>query len=252
MLTILSTAYVLYDQLTNTPSMRIMTLAWVLVLLYTGPVGLFFYFTSCRQPMPGTHDEFIKPHWKQALGSEIHCVAGDATAIILSALVLSFYELPNGLESVIEYVVAYLFGLLIFQALFMRGMFGSYAEAVVKSVFAETVSMNFVMAGMLPTIMVIKHAAPAASDPGGLLFWGTMSVATLVGSLLAYPINSWMVARGIKHGMMSMSGEMHHHHQHAERLSLGKQWTIVIATFLFLFAITWITSLFIPIVFFST
>lgn len=30
-----------------------------------------------------------------------------------------------------------------------------------------------------------------------------MSVATLVGMLPAYPINSWMVARDLKHGMMS-------------------------------------------------
>jgi hypothetical protein len=30
-----------------------------------------------------------------------------------------------------------------------------------------------------------------------------MSVATMVGMLTAYPINSWMVRRGVKHGMMS-------------------------------------------------
>ena len=35
------------------------------------------------------------------------------------------------------------------------------------------------------------------------LFWGVMSVATVAGGITAYPINSWMVARGVKHGMMS-------------------------------------------------
>lgn len=59
-LTLLSVIYVIWDQLTNTPSMRIMTLAWALITLYTGPVGLFFYFLSCRQPMTNTHDAFIQ------------------------------------------------------------------------------------------------------------------------------------------------------------------------------------------------
>lgn len=32
-------------------------------------------------------------------------------------------------------------------------------------------------------------------------FWGVMSLATLVGGVLAYPVNVWLVARGLKHGM---------------------------------------------------
>ena len=53
----------------NTPAMWVMKLAWVLIVLYTGPIGLFIYVLSCRQPMPGTHDQFINSHWKQSVGS---------------------------------------------------------------------------------------------------------------------------------------------------------------------------------------
>jgi hypothetical protein len=41
-----------------------MKVAWVLIALYLGPIGLFVYLLSCRQPMPGSHDAFIKAHWK--------------------------------------------------------------------------------------------------------------------------------------------------------------------------------------------
>jgi hypothetical protein len=61
-LTGLSLVFLVYDLQTNTPSMGIMKLAWVLIVLYTGPIGLFIFFVSCRQPLPGTHGEFIKPH----------------------------------------------------------------------------------------------------------------------------------------------------------------------------------------------
>jgi len=82
LLTLGSLIFVIYDQLTNTPSMRIMTWAWALIILYTGPLGLFLYFLSCRQPLPGTHDAYIATPWKQAFGSLIHCAAGDAPPLL--------------------------------------------------------------------------------------------------------------------------------------------------------------------------
>lgn len=202
-LTGVSLIFVIWDQLTNTPSVKIMKAAWFLVILYTGIVGLIAYILGCRKPKHMPHDEFIKDHWKQTLGSEIHCVAGDATAIIIAAGVLHYFNLPNGVESVIEYVAAWAFGLFVFQALFMRFMFSSYWEAVLKCIFPETVSMNFIMSGMIPTIVILKYYFPEGSDPFTLAFWGIMSAATILGFFFAYPINSWMIKRQIKHGMMS-------------------------------------------------
>lgn len=247
-LTFLSLIFVLWDQFTNTPSMRIMTLAWALIILYTGPLGLFVYFLSCRQPLPGTHDQFINVHWKQSVGSLIHCVAGDATAIIFMAAILHYFDVPNGIEVIIEYTAAYLFGLFIFQALFMLSMFSSYGEAVKKTIFVETVSMNMVMTGMFPVIVWIKYHYPVASDPFQPYFWATMSLATIVGFIVAYPINSWMVKKGIKHGMMSRGMKMDHHHE-VPTLPKQQKWTLVIGTYLLFFLVMWIMNFFVPISF---
>jgi len=198
-----SLVYVAYDFTTNTPMLGVMKLAWFLILIYTGPVGLFLYLTSCRQPLPGTHDAFIKPHWKQAVGSMMHCIAGDATGIILAAAIVFSFGLPNGIDLIVEYAAAFVVGLLVFQALFMLNMFGNYWTAVRKTFFAEFVSMNMVMVGMFPTMLLLMHERPNADDPLQPTFWGVMSVATMVSMITAYPINSWMVRRGIKHGMMS-------------------------------------------------
>jgi hypothetical protein len=244
-LTLGSVIYVLYDQLTNTPSPRVMTLAWCLVVAYMGPLGLFLYFLTCRQPIEGMHDAFIAPLWKQAIGSLIHCVAGDATAIIGMAALLHFIDIPNGIEVILEYIAAYLFGLFIFQALFMKGMFSSYGIAVKKTLFAETVSMNFVMAGMFPVIVAIKTHYPIASDPGQLYFWGMMSLATIIGFIFAYPINVWMVKKGIKHGMMSKGMKMEHHH--TPPLSGREMGVWIVGTYLFFIAVLAITNLFAPL-----
>jgi hypothetical protein len=59
LLTAGSLIFLIWDLQTNTPATWVMKLAWVLVVLYTGPIGLFIYLLSCRQPLPGTHDRFI-------------------------------------------------------------------------------------------------------------------------------------------------------------------------------------------------
>lgn len=244
-LTIISFVYVLWDQITNTPSLRIMTLAWALIIIYTGPLGFFLYLISCRQPMPKMHDEFIKDHWKQAVGSTIHCVAGDATAIIVMAGLLHFFEIPNGIEVIIEYVAAYLFGLFIFQAFFMRSMFPTYLAAVKKTIFAETVSMNFFMAGMFPVIVYIKYHYPIASNPFLPYFWGMMSLATIIGFIFAYPINSWMVKKGIKHGMMSRTMKMMKHQE--KKTPKVRLWGWLVLSYIFFYAVMLITGAFAPI-----
>lgn len=203
-LTIASTAYVAYDLLVRTPAMGVMKLGWVLVLLYTGPVGLAVYLASCRRPSGVNHQAFVAPRWKQAVGSTIHCLAGDATGIIAAAAITGALAFPMGVDLVIEYVAGFTFGLLIFQALFMRAMKGGSCLAAVRAtVLPEWLSMNALMAAMIPIMAAIMTRDPSAMEPTSGRFWGVMALATIVGGLLAYPVNWWLVASGLKHGMGS-------------------------------------------------
>lgn len=201
-LTALSVAYVAWDAITRNPEMKVMKWGWLLVTLYTGPVGAALYILSCQEPEPRTHETFIQPLWKQGLGSTIHCMAGDATGIIVAAAITMTLGLPMWLDVISEYVFGFLFGLLIFQALFARNIAGgSYLGAVRRTVLPEWISMNAVMAGMIPTMVILMSRDMTAMEPTSLLFWGVMSLATLVGLVLAYPVNVWLVASGLKHGM---------------------------------------------------
>ncbi len=152
----LSTAYVAWDQFTHNPEAPVMKWAWALITLYLGPIGLALYVMSDKEPRPGTHEDFIKPLWKQGVGSTVHCIAGDATGIIAAAAVTAALGFPMWIDLIVEYVAGFAFGLFIFQALFMKDMMGgSYLKALARSFMPEWLSMNMMMAGMASVMIYL-------------------------------------------------------------------------------------------------
>jgi manganese oxidase len=204
-LAVISAAYVAWDQFRHNPEPTVMKVGFVLVTLYMGPIAMLLYVMADKEPAPGQHEQFIKPLWKQGVGSTIHCVAGDATGIILAAVVTAALGLPMWVDLIVEYIAGFAFGLFIFQALFMKSMMGgSYWQNVRKSFVPEFISMNAMMAGMAPTMALLMMGRDMrAMDPTELLFWGVMSLGVAAGFAVAYPVNVWMVARGMKHGLMT-------------------------------------------------
>ena len=86
-LTALSVAYVAWDAFTRNPELRVMKWGWLLVTLYGGPIMAAAYVLSCQEPANERHEDFVRPLWKQAFGSAIHCMAGDATGVIAAAAI---------------------------------------------------------------------------------------------------------------------------------------------------------------------
>ena len=201
----LCTAYVAYDQFKGNPEPTVMKWGFVLITLYMGPIGLLLYVMSDKEPKPGTHEAFVAPLWKQGVGSTIHCVAGDATGIIVAAVVTATLGLPMWLDYIVEYIAGFSFGLFIFQALFMRRMMGgTYLQNVRRSFLPELISMNAMMTAMVTVMTYLMMGRDMrAMQPTELLFWGVMSLGVIAGFMLAYPFNVWMVAKGLKHGLMT-------------------------------------------------
>jgi hypothetical protein len=218
-LAVLSTLYVAWDQFRNNPEPVVMKWGFILVTLYMGPIGLLLYVLSDKEPKPGTHEQFTSPLWKQGVGSTIHCVAGDATGIILAAVITAALGLPMRFDLIVEYITGFAFGLLIFQSLFMKEiMGGTYLENVRNTFLPEFISMNAMMAGMAPTMSFLMMGRDMrAMQPTSLLFWGVMSLGVGVGFIVAYPVNVWMVKRGLKHGLMTerkSTGHSQHERSH--------------------------------------
>ena len=94
-LTGLSVLFVAVD-IRSTPESPVLKWGFVLLTAYTGPVGAFLYVLGCREPLPETHEQYVKVRWRQVLGSTMHCVAGDGAGILAGAVIGAVTQLPPG------------------------------------------------------------------------------------------------------------------------------------------------------------
>ena len=202
-LTAMAVSFVAID-IRTTPESPVLKWGFVLVTAYTGVFGAFLYVLGCREPLPGLHEEYVSARWRQALGSTMHCVAGDGVGILVGAVLGGLFHLNGWREVMLEYVLGFAIGWMIFQALFMHDTAGgSYTQSLERTFMPELLSMNLLMAGMVPTMMLLKTHF-GAGNPASAVFWFVMSMALLAGSILAYPMNWWLVRYHLKHGMMTV------------------------------------------------
>ncbi len=200
----LSLMYVAID-IRATPEAPVLKWGFILLTAYIGPLGAFLYVLGCREPLPGLHERYVATRWRQVLGSTMHCVAGDGLGIMAGGVIASLLHLHAAADIALEYALGFGFGWSIFQALAMRGMAGgSYRRSLSTTFFPELLSMNFLMAGMVPMMRFGMSQVPAAMSPMKPAFWFIMSMALLVGFITAYPMNWWLVSRHMKHGMITL------------------------------------------------
>jgi len=204
LLTAFSVIFVAIDIL-RTPESPVLKWAFILFTAYTGPIGAFLYVLGCREPLPGLHEKYTAVRWRQVLGSTMHCVAGDGLGIVVGAILGGMIQLPALAEIALEYALGFGFGWTIFQALFMKNSVGgSFTKALRKTFIPELVSMNYLMAAMVVVKSLAGVWVPESRHPGSATFWFTMSLALLAGFLAAFPVNGWLVANRMKHGMMTV------------------------------------------------
>ncbi|OIQ78526.1 hypothetical protein GALL_397630 [mine drainage metagenome] len=203
-LTALSVIFVVID-IRSTPASRVLKWVFILLVAYTGVFGAFLYVLGCREPLPGTHEQYVAARWRQVLGSTMHCVAGDGIGILAGAVISSVFVLHGSVEIALEYILGFAFGWTIFQALFMRGMAGgSYTRSLTSTFIPELLSMNLLMAGMVPMMTLLRSLIAPTAGPDSPSFWFVMSMALLTGFIVAYPMNWWLVANKLKHGMITV------------------------------------------------
>jgi hypothetical protein len=199
----LSLAFVAVD-VRATPESMVMKWGFALLTAYTGPIGAFLYVLGCREPLPGLHERYVAVRWRQVLGSTMHCVAGDGVGILVGAVLARHFHIEGFAEIALEYALGFMFGWTVFQALFMRDMAGSYGRSLKTTFVPEFLSMNILMAGMVPVAAVFVRYFDASRDPLQPEFWFRMSMALLAGFIVAFPMNWWLVVRHLKHGMTTV------------------------------------------------
>ncbi len=170
-------------------------LAWALVTVLFGPLGLLGYLLSYRRPGRQVS------HWWRALGASLYSVTGNTLGLMFVIAPLYLF-LPAGDAGPMILLAPLLVGWLIFRAPLMAARSGGrYWVAVRRTLLAEFISTILVLIGMLPVLILLPDILLTewwggfANDPSSWLFWGVFSLAAIVGAVILYPYNVWMVRR---------------------------------------------------------
>ncbi|WP_250519072.1 DUF4396 domain-containing protein [Caballeronia sp. ATUFL_M1_KS5A] len=183
--------------------MVIMSVVWPLTMLYWGPVGLIFYFWFGRSTAGAEKAE--PPMWQATFLGATHCGAGCALGDFIGewlafgfAVTIAGSALAGKLA--LAFALAYLLGIAFqyFSIAPMRSL--GLRDGIVAAVKADTLSLLAYEIGMFGCMIAFSEWA-ASLEPTSAAYWVRMQVAMVAGFVTTYPVNYWLIKRGVKEKM---------------------------------------------------
>lgn len=190
----LSLAILGYDLYTNNRAIApLMKVVWGLTVLYSGPLGLAVYAYSGRRQI--AHDSI----WRKGFRSVAHCYsgcgAGEVVGITVAAGILALSQNP---VIVITFTCAYIFGYAMTVGPLMQEGVGLH-EALLDAFWSETPSITVMEVVAIGTDIWLAGEAHV----GQVLFWSGLIFSLSLGLVAAYPVNLYLIHRGVKEGMQN-------------------------------------------------
>jgi hypothetical protein len=187
-----SLAVLLTDYARRNPGLgTLMKWVWGLTVAYSGPVGLAIYWVSGRKQIPRD------ANWRRACRSVAHCYSGCGGGEVAGVLIAAgLLGLGNLWIAGISFTLAYVAGIgLTVGPLLQEGE--SLDQALEDAFISETASIAVMEAVAIGVDLLLARSA-TMGDP---IFWSSIIVSLTAGLVAAYPVNLWLVARGVKEGM---------------------------------------------------
>jgi hypothetical protein len=181
--------------------MRIMNIVWPITGLYFPVIGWFLYRAMGGR---GRERSMSGSVFLSALHCGSGCVLGDVIgAPLVFAAGWTLFGKRLFADYVVEFALAYLFGIA-FQYFPIRAMRQvSPGAAVLDAVKADTLSLVAFEIGMFGWMAVVSLLlfAPHPPDPGDVVFWFLMQIAMVLGLATTYPANWLLIRAGVKSAM---------------------------------------------------
>lgn len=187
--------------------MWIMNLVWPITMLYSGPIGLWFYFHAGKKHRHHGAGKYLV--------ATTHCGAGCTLGDIISESCIIFFPsilLVFGYQTlwqhkmfsawILDFLLAFALGILFqyFTIVPMKDL--SPGKGVLAALKADTLSLLAWQIGMYAWMALASFAIfHRELSPSSPLFWFMMQIAMLAGFATSYPINVWLVKSKIKEAM---------------------------------------------------
>lgn len=225
-----SAAVILVDVVRHPQHMSIMNWVWPITGLYAGPLALWGYRTYGRlarhevahaamqrdEEMP--HKKLTSFPAKVGKGAT-HCGAGCTLGDIIAewlVFLVPAVAVWFGYESlfserifavwIVDYIFAFVLGVGFQYATIVPMRRLSPGKGLVEAVKADTLSLTSWQVGMYG-FMALMHFWLFGAILGVKLeismveFWASMQIAMVCGFLTSYPVNWWLIRKGIKEAM---------------------------------------------------
>jgi hypothetical protein len=195
--------------------MAIMEAVWPVNALYLGPLALIGYH---RYGRPSSHRWLSehdtdsapdKPDWATTSVGVAHCGAGCTLGdIVAEFAVFGLGATIAGTALWAEYIGDYILAIalgLIFQFFAIAPMRGlNFRKGIVAAAKADILSLSAFEVGLfgwMALMAFVFFPAPHHLHPDSPVYWFLMQIGMALGFLTAYPVNSWLIRKGIKEAM---------------------------------------------------
>ena len=226
----LSAAVICADLLRHPQHMWIMNVVWPVTALFGTGWMIWQYFTYGRlasqekahaamqqheDPPNKTQTPFPIMVANGALHCGSGCTLGDICAewlvFFVPAIAITFGYgsiFPHRIFAVwvVDYLLAYAFGIVFqyFTIAPMRGL--SFGQGIIAAIKADTLSLTAWQIGMygfmaIAYFAIFQHGFGVKLTTNTVEFWFMMQIAMVFGFMTSYPVNWWLIKRGIKEPM---------------------------------------------------
>lgn len=223
--------YIVYDiKRGHNQIMSIMNVVWPITIFYLGPLGIWAYWhlghSSLKQSVNSENPRLeeaiknlhrVKPHkseskkpfWESIFVSATHCGGGCTLGDIGSAWLIFFANLTLfgstlAAAYVFDFTFAWVLGI-IFQYLAITEMKKiSVKKGITDAIKADTISLvafEVGLFGWMALVSFVIFGRTWHANPTEPVYWFMMQIGMTIGFFTSYPVNWWLVKKGIKHGM---------------------------------------------------
>jgi hypothetical protein len=201
----------------NWQHMAIMNLAFPLTALYLGPIALWAYFARGRRMsrkrmhmQAAGMNEGARDSWWQVSLSDSHCGAGCALGDIGGEWIVwvSGWMIGSALgpEYILDLTLAWTFGILFqyFAIAPLRNQVGQLAPLgdAIKSDTLSILGFEVGLFGWMAIAHYVIWKPPLPIDSSSQ--WFTMQIGMVIGFVTSWPVNQWLLRRGIKEPMLTV------------------------------------------------
>lgn len=134
--------------------------------------------------------------WRLALSATLHCLLGCSIGEVIGMLIGMALSLSNVDTIILTVSLGFLFGFGLGLLPLLRAGF-SFGRAFRQVLIAESLSIAVMEA--VEVIVAINIPGAMEAQVTAPLFWGSMIAGLMAGFAAAYPVNYFLISKGIRH-----------------------------------------------------